>query len=274
MLALQGLSRLYGQTVALDGLSLEVPQGEVVGFVGPNGAGKTTAMRIALGVLEADAGEVFWRGEPATREVQRGFGYMPEVGHGLFGSTHHRVRGDSVRDGLDRLSGGDLANTASILGELSRFPTLADRLQQVMLNFLFELQPAAHPQHRLRPLRGPDVPGHPNELERPLLLSMVQMLWDRGEPNGYAQHMTDRPYPNTPAHTVLLHWPSAITRWPTWPPRLRRARSARASECRPWAPHRPRAPLRHRADSPRTLNGALIDVCGPSPCYAAGWTGP
>jgi ABC-2 type transport system ATP-binding protein len=56
MLALQGLSRLYGQTVALDGLSLEVPEGEVVGFVGPNGAGKTTAMRIALGVLEADAG--------------------------------------------------------------------------------------------------------------------------------------------------------------------------------------------------------------------------
>ena len=67
MLALQGLSRLYGQTVALDGLSLEVPEGEVVGFVGPNGAGKTTAMRIALGVLEADAGEVLWRGEPATR---------------------------------------------------------------------------------------------------------------------------------------------------------------------------------------------------------------
>jgi ABC-2 type transport system ATP-binding protein len=78
MLALNGLSRRYGATVALDGLSLEVPEGEVVGFVGPNGAGKTTAMRIALGVLEPDAGEVLWRGEPATREVQRGFGYMPE----------------------------------------------------------------------------------------------------------------------------------------------------------------------------------------------------
>ena len=78
MLVLEGLSRRYGQTVALDGLSLDVPEGEVVGFVGPNGAGKTTAMRIALGVLEADAGEVLWRGEPATREVQRGFGYMPE----------------------------------------------------------------------------------------------------------------------------------------------------------------------------------------------------
>ena len=78
MLELKGLTRRYGSTVALDGLSLQVPEGEVVGFVGPNGAGKTTAMRIALGVLEADAGEVVWRGEAATRAVQSGFGYMPE----------------------------------------------------------------------------------------------------------------------------------------------------------------------------------------------------
>ena len=49
-----------------------------VGFVGPNGAGKTTAMRIALGVLETDTGDVSWRGEPITRDVQRTFGYMPE----------------------------------------------------------------------------------------------------------------------------------------------------------------------------------------------------
>ena len=78
MLELNDLTRRYGDTVALDGLSLRVPEGEVVGFVGPNGAGKTTAMRIAIGVLEPDSGEVLWRGEPATREVQRAFGYMPE----------------------------------------------------------------------------------------------------------------------------------------------------------------------------------------------------
>ena len=78
MLELRELSRRYGQTVALDRLSLDVPEGEVVGFVGPNGSGKTTAMRIALGVLEADDGEVLWRGAPATREQQRLFGYLPE----------------------------------------------------------------------------------------------------------------------------------------------------------------------------------------------------
>jgi ABC-2 type transport system ATP-binding protein len=78
MLELKALSRRYGDTVALDGLSLAVPEGELLGFVGPNGAGKTTAMRIALGVLEPEAGEVLWRGAPATRVVQRQFGYMPE----------------------------------------------------------------------------------------------------------------------------------------------------------------------------------------------------
>ena len=48
------------------------------GFIGPNGAGKTTAMRIILGVLEADAGEVLWRGHPMDDEARRRVGYMPE----------------------------------------------------------------------------------------------------------------------------------------------------------------------------------------------------
>ncbi|MDQ3572390.1 MAG: hypothetical protein M3383_05955, partial [Actinomycetota bacterium] len=45
---------------------------------------------------------------------------------------------------------------------------------------------------------------YPNELERPLILALIQMLWDRGETNGYAHHMTDDPYPNTPPHEVLM----------------------------------------------------------------------
>jgi ABC-2 type transport system ATP-binding protein len=108
MLALKGLSRRYGETVALDGLSLEAPEGEVVGFVGPNGAGKTTAMRIALGVLEPDAGEVLWRGAPATRAVQRQFGYMPEE-RGLY----PKMRVDRQLRYLARLHGRDEAGAAS-----------------------------------------------------------------------------------------------------------------------------------------------------------------
>jgi ABC-2 type transport system ATP-binding protein len=78
VLELDGLTRRYGDRVALDGLSFSVAPGEVFGFVGPNGAGKTTAMRIVLGVLRPDAGAVRWRGAPVDAGVRRRFGYMPE----------------------------------------------------------------------------------------------------------------------------------------------------------------------------------------------------
>jgi hypothetical protein len=47
--------------------------------------------------------------------------------------------------------------------------------------------------------------NYPSELERPLVLDLMQLLWDRSDPNGYAAHMTHDPLPNTPAHDVLLH---------------------------------------------------------------------
>jgi ABC-2 type transport system ATP-binding protein len=72
------LTRRFGDVVALDDVSFAVREDEIVGFVGPNGAGKTTAMRIALGVLEPDRGEVRWRGRPVGPAVRRRFGYMPE----------------------------------------------------------------------------------------------------------------------------------------------------------------------------------------------------
>lgn len=78
MLELIDLRRRFDDVVALDGVSFSVPAGTIVGFVGPNGAGKTTAMRIALGVLAADAGEVRWNGRPVDAEARRRFGYMPE----------------------------------------------------------------------------------------------------------------------------------------------------------------------------------------------------
>lgn len=78
MLELIDLRRRFDQVVALDGLSFEVPEGRIVGFVGRNGSGKTTTMRIALGVLDADSGEVRWRGAPVGPEARRRFGYMPE----------------------------------------------------------------------------------------------------------------------------------------------------------------------------------------------------
>src|SRR5215216_6672994 len=78
VLELKGLTRRYGEVVALDDLSFSVAEGQMFGFVGPNGAGKTTAMRIVLGVLEPDAGEVRWRERPCDAGARARFGYMPE----------------------------------------------------------------------------------------------------------------------------------------------------------------------------------------------------
>jgi ABC-2 type transport system ATP-binding protein len=100
MLELIDLHRRFDDIVALDGVSFSVPVGTIVGFVGPNGAGKTTAMRIALGVLAPDAGEVRWNGRPVDAAARRRFGYMPEE-RGLY--PRMRVRDQLVY--LARLHG-------------------------------------------------------------------------------------------------------------------------------------------------------------------------
>jgi ABC-2 type transport system ATP-binding protein len=77
-LELEGISKRYGDLQAVRDLSLDVRPGEVFGFVGSNGAGKTTTMRIVLGVLVPDGGEVRWAGAPIDFETRRRIGYMPE----------------------------------------------------------------------------------------------------------------------------------------------------------------------------------------------------
>jgi hypothetical protein len=163
----------------------------------------------------------------------------------------------------------DLPNVGTILADISRFPTLADRLQQGILNTLFLgrllKDPNGFASNAAFRAGASDTPvlvpgevyydgnsqggilggaatavstewtravlgvpgmnysvllrrsvdfdpfsafldlGYPDDLDQTLLLQLIQMLWDRGEANGYAHHMTDDPYPGTPAHRVLLH---------------------------------------------------------------------
>ncbi|MEA2330213.1 MAG: hypothetical protein QOH58_351 [Thermoleophilaceae bacterium] len=157
----------------------------------------------------------------------------------------------------------DLANAASVSADLSRFPTMADRLQQGILNFMFLGRLMIHTQGlssnpefagRINTSRlyyaggslggiiggaltsvAPDfdrsaliVPGlrfslllarstqftnfgsilyskYPDPVDQSLVNSLIQVLWDRGEANGYAWHMTRDPLPDTPKKTVLLH---------------------------------------------------------------------
>jgi len=78
MLELREIHRRFGDVQALYDVSLTVSPGRAVGFVGRNGAGKTTAMRVALGLVESDAGEVRWDGRPITAADRLRIGYMPE----------------------------------------------------------------------------------------------------------------------------------------------------------------------------------------------------
>jgi ABC-2 type transport system ATP-binding protein len=104
LLELRDLTRRYGAVVALDGVSFTVGAGQMFGFVGPNGAGKTTAMRIILGVLAADRGEVLFDGAHVDFQRRARFGYMPEE-RGLYPKM--RVRDQLVY--LARLHGMDAA---------------------------------------------------------------------------------------------------------------------------------------------------------------------
>ena len=79
-LEVRNLRKNFGDVAALTDVSLTVKPGEIYGFVGSNGAGKSTTMRIILGVLAADAGEVLWDGNPITADNRRNIGYMQRSG--------------------------------------------------------------------------------------------------------------------------------------------------------------------------------------------------
>ncbi|GFP78540.1 ABC transporter ATP-binding protein [Clostridium fungisolvens] len=81
MLEIKDLYKTYGKFQAVRGLNLEIPKGEIFGFVGPNGAGKTTTMRIICGLLDATSGKVTVDGINAlkdTRLLKSKIGYMPD----------------------------------------------------------------------------------------------------------------------------------------------------------------------------------------------------
>ena len=218
---------------------------------------------------------------PGNVQVERFICLVPEngsngrpllFGHGLLGGAEAVLplaplasAGNFVSCATDwsGMAAEDIPNVLAISGDLSLFPTLADRNQQGFLNFLFLGRLMLHPQglpsrpefagkidtrrlfyagasqggilggaltavapdfqraalivpgmnfslliHRsiqFAPFRDVLYDTYQGGVERALLSSMIQMIWDRGEANAYAWHMTRNPYPDTPRHTVLLH---------------------------------------------------------------------
>ncbi|MFN8020859.1 MAG: hypothetical protein U0Q03_04950 [Acidimicrobiales bacterium] len=205
--------------------------------------------------------------------------HLVQYGHGLLGGDDE-INAGNVRAFANEsnvvfcatkwagMSEDDVGNAAATLAEFSNFPTMADRLQQGVLNQIFlgrlmigpdglvsdaafqrpdgsAMIDTAHLDYDGNSQGGimgmmlaavsPDIeravlgvvgmnyglllprsvdfetyeaimtPAYPSELDRLLIISVVQMLWDRGEGAGYVQHLTADPYPGTPAKTVLLH---------------------------------------------------------------------
>lgn len=80
------LTKRFHTFKAVDGVSFHVRAGSIFGLIGPNGAGKTTAIRIIMGILGADGGEVRYQGRIVSRSDSRRFGYLPEE-RGLYQKT-------------------------------------------------------------------------------------------------------------------------------------------------------------------------------------------
>lgn len=71
------LVKKFGEKTAVDNISFKIEKPGVFGLLGTNGAGKTTTIRMILGILEKDSGNIHWNGKPVTRESVK-FGYLPE----------------------------------------------------------------------------------------------------------------------------------------------------------------------------------------------------
>ncbi|HWB58832.1 MAG TPA: ABC transporter ATP-binding protein [Chthoniobacteraceae bacterium] len=83
MLSIHELTKRFGDQVAVDSLSLEVPAGQIVGLLGPNGAGKTTTLKMLTGLLKPDSGSATIAGfdiVTQSMDAKRAFGFVPDSG--------------------------------------------------------------------------------------------------------------------------------------------------------------------------------------------------
>ncbi len=75
---IQGVTKTFGRVVAVDDLTLAVPEGSVYGFIGPNGSGKTTTLRMIMNIFYPDRGEIRVFGEENLETANEHIGYLPE----------------------------------------------------------------------------------------------------------------------------------------------------------------------------------------------------
>lgn len=77
-LTLQNVTKVYGNTTAVDNINIEVGRGEIYALLGANGAGKTTTMRMVLGLIHPDSGRIHYEGGGYSQDITKILGYLPE----------------------------------------------------------------------------------------------------------------------------------------------------------------------------------------------------
>ncbi len=78
IIEVKNVTKTFGEKVALDRVSLEIPEGQIFGLLGPNGAGKSTLIRIINRITIATEGQILFKGHPITEEDVSHIGYLPE----------------------------------------------------------------------------------------------------------------------------------------------------------------------------------------------------
>lgn len=161
MLSIRNLTKSYakGKVRAVDGLNLEVKNGEIFGFIGPNGAGKTTTIKMITGILTPDSGEIVVNGKSIRTqdiEAKMEIGYVPDA-----------------QETYDRLTGMEYLN---FIGDVYRVP-LEKRKENIEKYLsLFHLK-----DHAGEPIRG-----YSHGMKQKLLITAALMheppLWILDEP--------------------------------------------------------------------------------------------
>ena len=110
LITCRNVSKRFGEKIALDNVSLEIPKGKIFGLLGPNGAGKTTLIRIINRITIPNSGSVLFNGQPITQDDVEKIGYLPEE-RGLYRKMKvgeqsmylAQLKGMSSRDAADEL---------------------------------------------------------------------------------------------------------------------------------------------------------------------------
>jgi ABC-2 type transport system ATP-binding protein len=133
-----GLTRRFGELVAVEDVNLEVAAGQFFGFLGPNGAGKSTTIKMLTGLLAPTSGKMQILGvdfEQQPVEVKRQIGVVPE-GMALFG----RLTGAEYLNFVGRMYGLDRETAAKRTGELLDFMQLADQPRKLVTDYSHGMQ--------------------------------------------------------------------------------------------------------------------------------------